>query len=273
VFFQTKIRALAAILLCLSSPALAGGWTQPEGTHYLKVWDRTMIGSRVFPAGGGIEDLPDSYQDHALNIYFEYGLTDSWTLIAQMQPLGFAQFADESTAYVGDSVIGLRRALTTDDVRLAFEARVGHAPGWGERVIGSGLVAEEPFFYQPTVRTERVDAELQVGTGFDGGWLSASAGARWYSRGGLDPALIATGQVGLLFDDVTASLYASAHQPFGDVTVTNISGAGQTRFIGFGSDISCWIDETWAVTFGFGGALAVESNAATPSLTLGFEHR
>ena len=31
-------------LLILHS-AHAGGWTQPEGAHYLKVWSRTLVGN------------------------------------------------------------------------------------------------------------------------------------------------------------------------------------------------------------------------------------
>lgn len=45
--------------------------------HYLKVWNRSLFGSRAYFADGTARALPSGFGDHPLNCYFEYGLTSS----------------------------------------------------------------------------------------------------------------------------------------------------------------------------------------------------
>ncbi len=54
---------------------------------------------------------------------------------------------------------------------------------------------------------------------------------------------------------------------------TNISGVGQTRYLGFGFSASAWFVPELAVTAGVDGVFYASSNAATPSIILGLESR
>ena len=50
-------------------------------------------------------------------------------------------------------------------------------------------------------------------------------------------------------------------------------GGGQTRDLGFGLGASDWLTPNFALFGGFEGDVYSRSNAATPSLMLGFESR
>jgi hypothetical protein len=253
---------------------LAGGWTQPEGGVYLKVWDRTLVGSAALLLDGESADTGETYQDHALNYYLEYGLTDTWTLVSMGRPVGWARFGDESTGYVGDLRLGVRRALLRGGVNLAAEARYGYAPAVGTEAIGRGVAAGTPFVYVPAVQTHSLDGELQLGVGFGRGWYTAAAGVRWASARGVDPVVSAQTGVGYQFGlGLALDGYLALHQPFGEVASVNVAGVGQTRFFGFGLDAAWWLGAHWAVALGLGGVFFAESNAATPAVTVGFAYR
>ncbi len=260
-------------LICaLSTPALAGGWTQPEGDYYAKTWVRGLIGGTAFLTDGSTAELPESFQDFALNLYGEYGLTDDLTLVLNATPIGYSKYADESATYVENLGGGLRYGVKLGEARLAVEARYGYAPGVGEDSLGEGVVDEEPFVWAPTVETQLVDGELQLGLPLSFGWLAFGAGARWYAHEDLDPALKASAQLGWkVTESWTLAFTVPVHWATGDIEFTNASGAGQTRYVGNSLLASYWFSPAWALTFGFEGAAYAASNAATPSLIFGVE--
>lgn len=257
---------LCALALAPSA-AHAGGWTQPRGAYYLKLWVRSLFGSRGYFTDRAARPLGATYQDHALNLYGEYGLTSDWTLVAFARPVGHASFGDSATAYMGELAAGARRGLLRGRVNLAVEAHASVTPDVGERVLGAGVVEGRSFVYVPTASTARFDAELQAGLALGAwGWVTAAAGARFYTRDAIDHALYGSLQFGVQTSfGLQLMATATTQQPLGHVVATNAAGAGQTRYVSYGLDASFWFTRRWAVTAGFAGALLVESNAATPS--------
>jgi hypothetical protein len=106
------------------------------------------------------------------------------------------------------------------------------------------------------------------------GWLTGGPGIRWLSGDGLDP--VALGYLGVgawVIPELSVDLSGQIYWPLGDVVETNVSGAGQTRFIGLTLQASFWVVPEWSLTAGIGTAPLAESNAAVAALTLGFEQR
>lgn len=266
--------SLAVLALTLgATSARAGGWTQPKGQLYLKVWDRLLLGNKAFTLDGSIADLPESYQDHQLGAYFELGLADDLTLVARAAPVGVSSYGDTLRLYSGGFALGLRQALLTGRVPLAFEARVGGRPNGP--TIGSGSVGGVPFLLAPVVGTAHFDFELQAGAGLPwGAWVSASAGSTLYTNEALRPSLTGFLQLGWAS---RFGLVADVHANFAHAVeldaVTNVLGAGNTRYLGFGLAVAYWFTPHFALSAGFEGVFYARSNAATPSLLFGFELR
>ncbi len=264
----------AAALVAGAADAHAGGWTQPTGALYLKLWERSLFGDRAYLADGSSAEVPETFVDQALNLYLEYGLTDALTLVAFGSPVGYAAYGDESAVYVGPLAAGLRYGLPLGRARVAVEAHYGYAPDVGTDSLGGGVVDGEPFAYVPTVETHRVEGELQLGVPLSFGWTTASAGYRWLSHDDLDPVLYGFAQLGWQASAAwVLDLHFNLHEPSGvDIEATNVAGAGQTRYLGFGVGASWWFAQRWALALGFEGVAYAQSNAATPTLTVGVEY-
>ena len=271
---SSTAKLILLMLAVCPSLALGAGWTQPEGAAYAKLTYRGLLGAAAFDTEGEIFDLPESFSDHAVNLYAEMGLRDNLTLIVLSNPFGIAASGDESTTYVGRSAVGLRAGRAFGSTRLAVEARYGFAPDIGETSVATGTVGDRAYTYVPTVQTQSYTGELQVGQPLSFGWLAASLGILGYSRAGLDPVLTGFGQLGWNMNEtMTLEMRVNVHEVLGEVDVINVAGAGQTRYLGIGFGYSWWFAESVALTAAFEGAPYAESNAGTPSLNLGFEYR
>ncbi len=269
--------ALAALGALSAAPreAQAFGWTQARGAHYLRVWNRLLVGSRGYFADGASRPLGQSFVDTQANYYLEYGLTDRLTLVTFGAPVGYAQAGGENTAYMGPLHAGLRAGTSLGDWRFAIEGHYGYASSLGARSLASGVVEGRGWFYAPAAETHRFDLELQWGHGVGrGGWLTGNLGARAFTASGFGPALYGTVQFGWSWSTgITASFSVQAHQPLVTVEATNVSGVSATRYVGFSADVSYWFTRHWAVTAGIGGAPLAQANAAAVPIVLGFEHR
>lgn len=270
------MRALLVLLISLPPAlALAGGWTQPAGSAYAKLWYRGLFGSNAFGADGETFELPDSFTDHAVNLYAEVGLHDNLTLVVHSNPFGRAAGSDGSTTYVGRTAVGLRGGLAMGDTRLAIEGQYSFAPDIGEESVATGVAdTGEAFVYIPTVKTQAISGELQIGHPLSFGWLVAHAGWRGFTREGLDPVITGFLQLGWnISSSWVLDLHTNLNEPLGDVEITNVAGAGQTAYLGVGLGLSWWFSEHFALNTGFEGVAYAKSNAATPTLTLGLEYR
>jgi len=270
---QSKYTALLTLAFLGPSSAFAGGWTQPEGQHYVKVWERSIIGDQGFFADGEVLPMDATYSDHLINAYGEYGITDLWTVTAATSPLGTSRYGENSTPYVGATSVGVRRALLTGGLKLAAQVNVGYAPGIGETTLGAGTIEGRAYEWVPTVQTGHAAGYLQVGHGLGRAWVTADVGLKANTNDELGLAVEGSAQVGFKsHKGLVASLRIGTYQPLGDIDVPNISGGGQTRYVGFTPEVAYWFNDHWAVGVGFGGAAAY-ANAAAPSLQIGIEHK
>lgn len=270
---RPRIPLLLAVLLAHASAAQATGWTQREGQLYLKVWDRLLLGDNAFMLDGRIEALPGRYHDHQLGAYFELGLRDDLTLVARAAPIGVSSYTGTTRLYSGGFALGLRQALLGGRVPLAVEARLGGRPNGPE--LGSGVAGGAPIRLSPVVGTAHFDLELQAGTGFSwGGWLSASAGSVLYTNPDLAPSLTGFLQLGWATRfGLVADLHLNLAHAVRPDELTNVLGAGNTRYAGFGLALAYWFTPRFALSAGLEGVFYARSNAATPSILLGFELR
>lgn len=261
------------LLLSCSTSALAGGFTQRRGGYYLKVWNRSLLGNKAFDTNGDLVDTPESFQDHALNIYGEYGLTDEVTLSTQLVPLGFTKYGDESQLYAGTLAIGVRHALLRGPRPLALEVRAGGRPAIGDRELATGLLATGPYVVRSTLPTLFLDVELQAAASLPlGMWISAGAGARQHTRDGLSPALFGNLQLGLstsfgLVLDLHAVAYFSVDRP----DITDVLGVGQTDYLGVGLTVAYWITDHFGLTVGVDGAPLARANAGAAPIQFGVQ--
>jgi hypothetical protein len=270
-------RALMVTLILLGASlpmnAHAGGWTQPQGEFYAKVWNRSILGDQAFTLDGSIAAVPESFQDHQLWAYLEYGLTDALSLVVSGSPLGLAKYGDEITVYGSGATLGVRAALLTGRFPLAVEVRGGARTSIDP--LGSGTIAGSPFVIQPVVGSALFDVELQQGVALPAHlWLTASLGTRLFSNFDLSPAI--TGFLQFGWDPefgLVLDLHANFFHSVDDIEVINVLGAGNTRYLGFGLGISYWFTDHFALFIGGEGVAYAESNAATPSLMVGFELR
>lgn len=260
--------------------AHAAGWTQKDGEFYGKVWQRTLIGREIFISGRTTARLPQSYQDHQLNIYGEYGLTDDWTLTLSGTPLGIATYASDPVIYTGGATVGARYALAKGRLAAAVELQMGGRPGADRRASDiieasvAGTTRDQMTEATPSIGTAHASLEVQGGFSTSLLWISGAAGLRAFTNSALKPALFANVQAGWSSDfglglDLRMSLYHST----GSIDVINIYGAEQTRYLGVGVGMSYWITDNFAMNAGVDGALFASANAATPSLMLGIAFR
>lgn len=273
---NTRTTSAALFLgLLLAAPASAGGWSQQPGDAYVKVWNRTLIGSRVIVTSNKSVVLDGGYQDHQLQVYSEVGLKQRLTWIGHAAPLGLASSGSNRTAYVGPVSTGVRLGLFESGSSV-FSAQLtvgGRAP-FGDTELFRGEIDGERVVVRPTLGTLQGDVELQYGFGFERGWLAFETGARGFTNGGYNPAVYARAQVGWKPNERwVLDLHIPVHSTLGAITETDVLGVTNTRFLGFGITGSYWVSKGFAVTSSFEGVARATSNAGTPSLNLGVEFK
>lgn len=281
-----RVQCAATVLALLSllltpSAAHAGGWTQPAGATYAKLWTRSIVGTLAYGNRGAretIRGLP-RYQDHQLNLYVEHGLLDTLTLVVRSTPGGVAAMDGEVRGYVGARGAGLRQALLRGAWPLALEASYAWTAPVGNEVI---FEDERPTTSSPTalrtVRTQpnfsghQLGGELQLGHAFRGGrWLSLALGMRWFSHPDVTPALVGLVQLGRQWrPELAYEAHLTLYDPLAaDIPATNPLGAGQTRYVGLGASLTWWVRPRVGLHAGVDGVVTASSNAATPSLMVG----
>lgn len=270
----------------LAAPAFAAGWTQPAGETYAKLWLRGLLGSAAFDSDGDSVGTT-AYRDIQLNFYAEHGLSEDWTLIGFGAPVGYAHTATDSrrndtdTFYMGPMGVGGRYRLLRGEWNAASELRYAYAPAVGDRVLPldaestSAELERTRLPYRPALENHAAQLQLQLGRGLGTwGWISAYAGFQLNSAASMDHAVTGFAQLGATpWAWLTVDLHVTTYQPIGEVTSINVSGVGQTRYVGIGIGITGWLSDDVGLHAGADGAFLAYSNAATPSLMLGVELR
>jgi hypothetical protein len=281
---------LPVALTLIPATAMAAGWTQAEGEQYTKVWARTVSGDRTYGPDGKSAALEADFFDLALNIYVERGLTDDFTLVASATPVGLARYRPKdfddrlvrdqgqiSKTYLGPIGLGLRYALVGEgDVRLALEGRYSVAfPVAHDAIAPEGIETA----YRPMVPAHRPELELQLGyAATENVWTSATAGVAvplaTETGDDLVPYALLGAQIGWHGPfGLTPEFHVSSRILLDDARQLELSGQGDTRYLGMGLSLSWWFLPNWGVNLGADGASPVTNNLAAPYLNVGVEHR
>jgi hypothetical protein len=258
-----------------SPEALAAGWTEPAGGFYIKAWDRSLFGSKVFLADGSVGALPSGYADHAIHYYVEFGLTDDLTIVVHGTPIASASYGSRSILYTGLGLAGLRYAILTEPFALAAEVGGGFAigPGLGNHTLAAGMIGNQSWAYVPSIGTLAFSGELQAGVPLPFGWFAGSVGARGYSNPALDPQIVETLELGIR---PPGPFTIEAHlkgleNPGPRIAVANIAGIGRTDYLAVGISASWWFLPFMSLMIGVDGPLAAKGIAATFPLLIGVE--
>jgi hypothetical protein len=241
----------------------------------LKVWDRTLVGKRAFDLEGGRPELSETYQDHALNLYAEYGVTKDTTVLFHGAPVGFSSFGDEATVYSGLNWLGLRFSLLRGETPLALQLEYGYSPPLGSDPLAEGTLEGVRFVYRPTFEQHLGRGQLSAGWSFGQVWTRTALAAVFSSGEDIDPALEAELAAGWRASfGLGITLNVALHLPTRTPRVIDVTGIGNTRYLGVELSFAWWFSEHFGVHAGVGGAPALTtSNAATPALSFGVEIR
>ena len=106
---------MTAAMICSSTVAHAGGWTQPKGKGYFKLSQQIVRAESLFLATGSKTEIP-TVSGNTTSLYGEFGLLDRVTLVGYMPFYSnFSVDAEgfDSTTGVGDWDIGVRIGILT----------------------------------------------------------------------------------------------------------------------------------------------------------------
>ena len=264
----TLLCAICATLL-LPATASAGGWTQPAGSGYAKVWGSYLGGAAAYDAAGD-PVATETFRLARLRSYAEWGLREDLTIVGAVEPLGSATVGDRSTTFFGPAMVGLRQRFVDDGFQFAVEARGGGQLGEAPNLAPAGAAYE----FRPTVQSGRFEWELQVGVPLGFGWFTAAAGPRWYSSASLRDELFATAQLGFgPFAGVVFDLHLAANTTLGPLETANVTGAGNTEYVGGGVGVSYWPASSVGFHVGADGAAFARANLGVAPLQAGVEFR
>ena len=294
---------------CISPLLCHGGWTQPEGSYYTKIWLRQISGESVYLSNGEIYPAAESYLDQSLNLYGEYGISERLTLTGSVSPWGRSRFiADEERAplrsrgereeesdYLGALSLGARYQLLPEGpLRFSAFGSYRFSPPVGDEPLAEVVslgdeersCVGEPcvIVWQPTLSAHTFEAGLALGYGLPAGfWSQLSSGLRHTvsldERYRISPALVGMAQLGWASGTVEAlgelgfvfDLHLNLLEPFAEVEDSVASGVAQTRYLGMGWSASLWVVDRMGFNVSQEGVFYAEANAATPSWTFGVE--
>ncbi len=119
---------MTAVLICTSTLAHAGGWTQPQGKGYFKLSQQIVRAESLFLATGARTEIP-TVSGNTTSLYGEFGLLDRVTLVGYVPFYSNFSVDDEeldSTSGVGDWDAGVRIGiLTSGPTVVSLQALAG----------------------------------------------------------------------------------------------------------------------------------------------------
>jgi hypothetical protein len=136
------------------------------------------------------------------------------------------------------------------------------------------VVEGASFVFRPSF--EQHVWRMDLSAGFASGifWSKGALGAILSSGEDIDPALEA--QLGSGFRTsfgLAVALDAVVHAPARSPRIIDVTGVGNTRYVGLDLGLAWWLLDHLAVSTSIGIAPSAASNAATPSLNFGLEIR
>lgn len=279
-----------AVLTGALAGAFVNGRSAKAGEYYLKAASRTLVGGGFFAPDGDVVDYPGTFQDHQLRLYGSYSISDAWTVVGSMTPIGLAitnTQGGEALAYFGGFDAGVSWAVLAEPLLVSIDIRAGLRPPSGR--LSDALVEEEGEGFravvEPVVGTAVGRAHIHLERGFGWGWIKLSGGGHLFSAEELEPALEGFLQLGFKPDPrVFLDAHVSGWYAFGELAPVedrgagrrrrvNVLGAGQSRYVGFGLSVEWWLFGNAALAAGLDIGPFAEANAASPSISLGLAFR
>ncbi len=255
-----------------STQAQASAWTQPEGGSYFKVSTRSLIGSTAL-SETEILQLPDTYQDHQLRLYGEWGVSSEVTAIFEATPVGITNYAAETRLYIGQMQAAMRYQLALAPFVMSVQLHAGGRPA-PTRALATLMVADQVLEIRPVVGTLLGGASVRAAKSFGSMWVSGHAGAQFHSAESLEPAIFGYLQGGWhALDSLTLAIHLSLWHSLGELDVLNVLGAGQTRYLGLGIGATWWMTSNIGLHGGIDGVFYADHNASTPPIIVGLEFR
>ncbi len=266
---------MLALILSLGA-AHGGAWTPDQGDAYGKVNLRFLAGRAAYADDGEVVET-GAYRDTSLRAYYELGLSDLTTLVYSGTPIGRATYEGASAQYLGPNAVGLRRSLWDHALQVAVEGRVGWSEPFGQPDLAtqSGSALTPPgYAYEPSVGNHFLDLEISLGRGIKNGWVTGTIGGRTNTADVMSNAVTGVVQAGWVFQGrFELDLHVPWYLPTGPVDQVNFAGTGETSYVGVGLGFGWWFRESLGVAVAAEGVAMAQSNAATPSLTLGLQFR
>ena len=140
IVFSTLI---SVVVLCHTSFAYAGGWTQPPGKGYFKLSQQITSAESLFFSDGSKGEIP-TVSGYTTSFYGEFGLIDRVTLVGYMPiytSFGVDLEGFDSTTGLGDWDVGVRIGiLTKGPTVVSLQAMAGLPLGdsGGDLILWTG---------------------------------------------------------------------------------------------------------------------------------------
>ncbi len=188
-------RAASVVLLCLAAAAAveAGPWAAGRGHFYAKL-SYSQLRSTTLAAPDGTRFTIPAFSKDELGVYAALGLSDRFTLIANLPVLRSSNLQDEPDELGRESGVG--------DLQAGLQAQLGRRGPW--------VFALRGMLQAPTGDETRAEGLLPTGSGVWEGeaWIGAGrslAGGKGYGfleagygarGGGLRDGLVYSAQIG-----------------------------------------------------------------------------
>ncbi len=271
----TVFVAVWMALLPLSA-LLGGGWTQPAGGGYAKIWLRWQAADGFLNGhhGPGNNRKPiGNYNEIFLNAYAEYGLAARLTGVVFwpfLTSFFMSDVNDFSYTGTGDPGVGLRLGLVQRRWVLSVQV-LGTLP-----IANADL--RHPFFDTDTgaklgelrvgAGTWDVEPRLQTGIGWDNAHLGGEIGYRFRSDG-FHTVFSATAEAGYrLHRRVYGTVRVVEVRPVGTASApldNSPSGIGNgTKYFGFSMELDWRRGEHFSLGLVGEGALSYSRQAGGP---------
>lgn len=282
--FKTSILCVLASCAFYSSTA-GGGWPQPKGKGYFKLYESWIIADRHFTNTGKIDPNVTTGL-YNTNLYAEYGFTDKFTGVVHIPLFSRAtvnNLISESSGEIiteGDAINGLGDAQIGFKYGVTPKRRISIAPSLTFGIplgISSGgrdgnLQTGDGEFNQII----RVDA----GTGFNSSgkapiYVNAYAGfnnrTKGYSdeiRFGLEGGISLHEKklIAIVRLDVVKSLFNGVAS--GEM-ITTSTFANNTEFSGIGMELNYKVSKRMGISAGVAGAFSGKIIMAAPAWSAG----
>lgn len=276
---MTAVRWLVVALMAAAQPAVASGWTQPQGHGFYKVVGQVLRGDDFHDAQGTSVQIPTLAQ-YTLSGYAEYGLRDDFTIITYLpvfqritlnrlegRPSGFVYARGDAVNSVGDGELGLRFRMWQRGGTVVSAALTLGLPLGNDQQV-SGLLTGDGEMNQRL--------ELQLGHSLypAPAWIGVGIGYDHRLRG-YDDNLVYTAEAGYTMRQrihVIGQIRGTRALEGGDASVSAGAGglaANDQRFFSFGPEIIFDVIDGVSLSFGAMTGVGLRNTLSAPSLSVG----